>query len=174
MSLRRNVFLQFQHHSDHLKGNSMLFYWPGIKKGITVFLQNRFVNEQTVFKRKNTKFRKRNVRSDTLSHLKACVWLLPATWRINIMSHKGFCVYHKPQCMGKQFSSSPKEKVSFISDQVSEVLLFIFTWRTVKNSPHCFVPWVGEYSVVSLRHLTFTSTSEKVTLISSGRKDAPE
>lgn len=54
------------------------------------------------------------------------------------MSHKGFCVYHKTHGMGNHFSSSLKEMVSFISDQVSEILLFIYLHLKgyEPNSPH--------------------------------------
>jgi len=41
------------------------------------------------------------------------------------MNHKVFCVYHKAHGMGNHFFSPLKEMVSFISDQVSEVLLFM-------------------------------------------------
>lgn len=49
------------------------------------------------------------------------------------MSHKGFCVCHKAHGMGNHFSLSPTEMVPFISHQVSEVFLFIYTWRAVKQ-----------------------------------------
>lgn len=119
----------------------MILHEPGIEKNSThIFLYNGLLKEQPVFKRKKTQTteKKRNVRSDTSSHCKACVCLLLTIWRINNMSHKGFCVYHKAHGMGNHFSSSLKEMVSFISDQVSEVFLFICTWRAV-NQIHLIV-----------------------------------
>lgn len=68
------------------------------------------------------------------------------------MSHKGFCVYHNAHGMGKHFSGSLKEMVPFISDQVSEVALFIYLHMKgcKPDLPPRFVQWIEESSAAPL------------------------